>query len=227
MREAAVALNVRSLSPPILTPAQRYASVEVDEESLGSRDSTPVTSPTSNSDANLGSGRLGIISPASSTSSSATLSMSPTNLPTESRDKENQPGAKNSWQRSLSHDMKGQGSLSPPHSPQPISPPTNAGAPRPFRAAIGEGHTPTFDHFLVVGADLENRATKPHVYNNIIDEITLNLKQKAGGFFGNFNNRKTEEAKPTKVRVKNEESRGRESKATMRCEYLRDMAPIS
>ena len=65
---------------------------------------------------------------------------------------------------------------------------------------MGEGHIPTFDHFLVVGADLENRATKPHVYNNIIDEITLNLKQKAGGFFGNFNNRKTEDVKPTKVK---------------------------
>ncbi|GMH56144.1 hypothetical protein TrST_g3041 [Triparma strigata] len=86
-------------------------------------------------------------------------------------------------------------------SPQPVSPPALPFASSQAMSALqGRGGTPTFDHFLVVGADLENRSTKPHVYNNLIDEITLNLKQKAGGFFGNFNKSKVEVAEPPKVK---------------------------
>ncbi|GMH71399.1 hypothetical protein TL16_g05638 [Triparma laevis f. inornata] len=89
-------------------------------------------------------------------------------------------------------------SVSPLNKPQPVSP--HPAATSVSSAMQGGGGTPTFDHFLVVGADLENRSTKPHVYNNLIDEITLNLKQKAGGFFGNFNKSKVEVVEPPKVK---------------------------
>ena len=50
------------------------------------------------------------------------------------------------------------------------------------KAKVGSG---TFDHFLVVGADVENRSERPHVYNNIIDEIAGNIKTKGiPSFFG-------------------------------------------
>ncbi|GMI37119.1 hypothetical protein TrRE_jg12431 [Triparma retinervis] len=59
------------------------------------------------------------------------------------------------------------------------------GAVRSFEATNAKVGSGTFDHFLVVGAEVENRSEKPHVYNNIIDEITGNIKAKGiPGFFG-------------------------------------------
>ena len=58
----------------------------------------------------------------------------------------------------------------------------------------------TFDHFLVVGADVENKGNKPHILNSIIDEITGNIKQKTSGFFGLGGRRTSNNLPPVTVK---------------------------